>query len=90
MKLLVTWWRKSRYPSLLFGTAAGVIVAVLFNDFRVVHAQVSQGKWVVTGVLMAPDGRTKFLRLEDPEMKVVCYSRGAHDDLSGGMSCVKK
>ena len=80
---------KSQGFSFVLGAVVAVVIAVLLlRGMSAAQAQAKSGVWVITGELKTPKGNS-FYRVEDPEMKVVCYTQ-AYADFSGGLSCVKK
>lgn len=80
---------KSPTMAFVFGASAALAVGALsLQAIDAARAQPKAAAWVITGELKTPKGNS-FYRVEDPEMKVICYTQ-AYADFSGGLSCVKK
>ena len=80
---------KSHWGAFAFGAAVCLAVTSLFPHAIPTAGVQAKAQWVVTGQLTVPGGKGKStFRLEDTELKVVCYTE--YLDLSGAMSCVKR
>ena len=89
MNLKLSMIVKSPIVAFVFGASTALAVAALsLHNISAAQAQPKAAAWVITGELKTPKGNT-FYRVEDPEMKVICYTQ-AYADFSGGLSCVKK
>lgn len=85
------YFLKTKSHTLAFVVGAAAALAAVYITLQGITTAQAQPKavaWVISGELKTPKGNS-FYRIEDPEMKVVCYTE-AHPDFSGGLSCVKK
>jgi hypothetical protein len=61
------------------------------SEAQVQREEVRKITWNVTAAMQDPfnpQGKPSGYRLEDPEYKIVCYTR--YSDLSGSFACVKR
>ncbi len=86
-----------RRPIMLLFALAGLAIcgAIITSASIIPNAlaqttKVQKVTWNITGAMVNPlkPQSEPWIRLEDPETKIVCYTQ--HPDFSGGLFCAKK
>ena len=73
--------------ALIVGVASATVLFTSANKSAEAQSKKTV-TWEVTAVMVSPLNGSKLYRFEDPETRIVCYSR--NDDLSGSVGCGKR